>query len=151
MIGLYRSGSSFLHRLPAGAKVCALLALLSATLLTGRPWMLAVLAALVAGLYALARIPVRSVWEQLRPLRWFLPVLVIAQGWLVGWNSAVLVAGGLLVSVAAAALLTLTTRISALLDPVEQHPWPWLVRPRTSAVRSFSAWRKDSARVARTG
>lgn len=32
------------------------------------------------------------------------------------------------------------------LDVVEQHPWPWLVRPRPSAVRSFSAWRKGSGR-----
>ncbi|WP_139981720.1 FAD-binding domain-containing protein [Nocardioides litoris] len=32
------------------------------------------------------------------------------------------------------------------LDVVEVHPWPWLVRPRTASVRSFSAWRKSSGR-----
>lgn len=32
------------------------------------------------------------------------------------------------------------------LQAVEQHPWPWLVRPRPSSVRSFSAWRKGSGR-----
>ena len=32
---------------------------------------------------------------------------------------------------------------AARLDVVESHPWPWLVRPRTAAVRSFSAWRRD--------
>jgi deoxyribodipyrimidine photo-lyase len=33
-------------------------------------------------------------------------------------------------------------RISRALDPVEVHPWPWLVRPRPAPVRSFSAWRR---------
>ena len=32
------------------------------------------------------------------------------------------------------------------IDVREVHPWPWLVRPRTSSVRSFSAWRKTSGR-----
>ncbi|MBS45013.1 MAG: deoxyribodipyrimidine photolyase [Nocardioides sp.] len=33
-------------------------------------------------------------------------------------------------------------RRAAALDVPEQHPWPWLRRPRPSSVRSFSAWRK---------
>jgi deoxyribodipyrimidine photo-lyase len=28
------------------------------------------------------------------------------------------------------------------LDVVELHPWPWLVRPHSGSVRSFSAWRR---------
>jgi deoxyribodipyrimidine photo-lyase len=36
---------------------------------------------------------------------------------------------------------------SAALEPVEVHPWPWLVRPGTTSVRSFSAWRRDSGRA----
>ena len=34
-------------------------------------------------------------------------------------------------------------RRAARLEPVEVHPWPWLVRPRAAAVSSFSAWRRD--------
>lgn len=34
-------------------------------------------------------------------------------------------------------------RISRRLAPVEIHPWPWLVRPVPSSVRSFSAWRRS--------
>lgn len=34
-------------------------------------------------------------------------------------------------------------RIADALAPVEVHPWPWLVRPVTSSVRSFSAWRRS--------
>ena len=32
------------------------------------------------------------------------------------------------------------------LEVREIHPWPWLVRPRHSSVRSYSAWRKGSGR-----
>lgn len=28
------------------------------------------------------------------------------------------------------------------IDVAEVHPWPWLVRPGTGSVSSFSAWRK---------
>ena len=34
-------------------------------------------------------------------------------------------------------------RRAAVLRPAEVHPWPWLARPRTSTLRSFSGWRKD--------
>ena len=37
-------------------------------------------------------------------------------------------------------------RISAQLDLAEVHPWRWLVRPRPSSLRSFSAWRRSSGR-----
>ena len=33
-------------------------------------------------------------------------------------------------------------RLRSRVDVTEEHPWPWLVTPRESAVRSFSAWRK---------
>lgn len=32
---------------------------------------------------------------------------------------------------------------AARLQPVEVHPWPWLVRPRPAAIGSYSAWRRD--------
>ena len=37
-------------------------------------------------------------------------------------------------------------RLRRQVDVREEHPWPWLVAPRESAVRSFSAWRKTSGR-----
>ncbi|MEO9325045.1 FAD-binding domain-containing protein [Nocardioides sp. C4-1] len=37
-------------------------------------------------------------------------------------------------------------RRRARLDVRELHPWPWLVRPRESTVRSFSAWRRTAGR-----
>ncbi len=35
-------------------------------------------------------------------------------------------------------------RLAARLTPTELHPWPWLVRPGNTAVRSYSAWRRDA-------
>ena len=36
-------------------------------------------------------------------------------------------------------------RRADLIRPVEVHPWPWLRRPGTGSVASFSAWRKALA------
>jgi len=33
-------------------------------------------------------------------------------------------------------------RLRSELDVVELHPWPWLVRPTSGSVESFSAWRR---------
>ncbi len=34
-------------------------------------------------------------------------------------------------------------RLRAALEVVEMHPWPWLVRPTSGSVESFSAWRRS--------
>ena len=34
-------------------------------------------------------------------------------------------------------------RRSAGLDVVARHPWPWLVRPGSGSLRSYSAWRRS--------
>ncbi|WP_336923028.1 FAD-binding domain-containing protein [Aquipuribacter sp. SD81] len=33
-------------------------------------------------------------------------------------------------------------RRAAAVEPAETHPWPWLVRPGSGTVRSFTSWRK---------
>ncbi|MFD9737694.1 FAD-binding domain-containing protein [Umezawaea sp. NPDC059074] len=35
-------------------------------------------------------------------------------------------------------------RLSRSVRPVEVHPWPWLVRPGSFALRSYSAWRRHA-------
>lgn len=124
MIGLYLPGTSPLHRWPAPAKLLALLA--GTTVLV---WARSPLTVLAGGLmvlagYAVARIPPQVGWQQLRPMRWFVVVLVALQWWTSGPRSAVVVTGSLVVTVLAAALVTLTTRLSAMLDVLES-----LLRP----------------------
>jgi biotin transport system permease protein len=115
-LGLYWPGTSVLHRLPAGWKLVGMLALMIALVALHRPWELGVAAALVMAGFAVARIPVAVVWRQLRPLRWMLAVIAVLQVVLVGWQPALMVCGGLLIALAIAALVTLTTKVSSILD-----------------------------------
>ena len=78
---------------------------------------------LAAG-FALARIPARVVWRQLWPMRWFLLFIAVFQVIFAGPERAVMVCGSLLLTVAIAALVTLTTRVTAMLDVCQR-----LLRP----------------------
>jgi biotin transport system permease protein len=123
--GLYRPGTSVLHRCPVGLKLMVLALGSVATLVWRGLPALGIGALLVLMAYAVARVPPRVAWSQLRPLRWFVPVLAVLQLILSGWRVALAVAGSLLVLVSAAALLTLTTRVSALIDTFERMLGPF--------------------------
>lgn len=115
-IGLYHPGSSPLHRLPAWPKLAVLLLAMIGLAIVRQWWQLAIAAALVVALYAIARIPVPVAWAQLRPLRYLIPILAALQIWLSGWRVALAVCGMITLAVALAALITLTTRVTAILD-----------------------------------
>ena len=116
MIGLYQPGTSVLHRLPAGWKLLAMLLAIVGIVLLQAPWQLGVAALAVVGGFALARIPARVTWSQLWPMRWFLLFIAVFQVIFTGWERAVLTCGTLLLTVAVAALITLTTRVTEMLD-----------------------------------
>jgi biotin transport system permease protein len=119
VIGLYRTGTSPLHRCPVAAKLLVLLAGTTLLVWVRSPSTVHVGALLVLAGYVVARIPPGVAWQQLRPMRWFVVVLVALQWWSAGPRSAVVVTGSLVVAVLAAALVTLTTRLSAMLDVLE--------------------------------
>lgn len=117
-LGLYVPGHSVIHRLPAWIKLLALIAIG-----IGSVWLASVAAVLIAlalalVLYAIAGFGPMTALRQVRPLLWFLVFIVIVQWWTKGWQSAVIVAGVICLLVALAALVTLTTRTSALADAV---------------------------------
>ena len=112
-IGLYHPGDSPLHRCPPGPKLLVLVVALAATV---RYPVYALIPTVV--LYVVARIPVRLVIAQIRPL-WLLLVLTFTfQLITVGDKRATEVTCLLLVSVAQAGLVTLTTRVTAMLDVI---------------------------------
>lgn len=125
MIGLYRPGSSLLHRAPAGLKLFGLLVVVTVIVLLQSPWQLAAAGVLVAVGFAVARVPARVAVAQLWPLRWLLLVTAVFQVVFTGPERAVMVCGTLLLTVAAAALVTLTTRVTAMLDLCRRllHPF----------------------------
>lgn len=125
MIGLYRPGTSILHRLPAGVKLLLLIvAIVSATVLLRTPVHVGIAAALVAVLFGVARIPLKVALAQLRPIVWMLLIIGIFQVIITSPQRAVVVCGVLLISVALAALVTLTTRVTDLLDTVTRALGP---------------------------
>jgi len=115
-LGLYQPGQSILHRISAGWKLILLLVGITAILLLTRPWQFAVAAVVVAGIFLLARIPPRVAIAQLWPMRWFIAMVGVFQLIFAGWERAVIVCGSLLLAVAIAAVVTLTTRVTAMLD-----------------------------------
>jgi biotin transport system permease protein len=114
--GLYRPGASVLHRAPAGAKLAVLAAFTGVLVLARSPLAVGVAAVLCLLGYAVAGWSPAVALQQVHPLRWLVLVLVPFQLWTAGGSAAVVVVGTLLVAVAAACLLTLTTRVSDLLD-----------------------------------
>lgn len=120
-LGLYIPGSSLLHRLTPGPKLVAMvLAIAAVTVLVRQPWHLAPAVVAVAAMYAIARIPVRTALAQLRPLLWALIFIGVFQVIFTGWARAAVVCGTIVLAVALAALVTLTTRVSDMLDTVSR-------------------------------
>lgn len=120
MIGVYRSGTSLLHRLPAGWKLIGLLAFTTALLVWRSPLTVAIGLVIVIALYGLAGYSPRVFLAQIWPLRWIVLLLVPFQWWLGGWQSAVAIVGTLVLAVAAAGLVSLTTRIVDLLAVLDR-------------------------------
>lgn len=78
----------------------------------------AVLAAVVAG-FVVARVPLRPAARQVGIALPFLALIVVVQGFVGGWMSAMVVGLRILTLLALAGLVTLTTRADALIAVVE--------------------------------
>jgi biotin transport system permease protein len=124
VIGLYRPGTSVLHAAPAGLKLLLLAAATTVLVALRAPWAVGVGAGVVVLGYAVARFRASVLLAQVWPLRWVLLALVPFQWWQGGPRAVVLVVGTLVVTVAGAALVTLTTRVLDLLDVVERLAGP---------------------------
>ena len=117
--GMYHPGHSVVHGLPAAGKVLAVV--LGGTLLFGTADVRVIGLALagVAVLYGVARIPWRVAAAQVRPVMIVLLILGAAQWLTVDVAAAVVVCLRLLALILLAALATLTTRVSDMVQAVE--------------------------------
>lgn len=126
LVGTWVPGSSVLHRAPAGVKLVGLAAVEVVVALTARtPLAVGVAAVATVAAFAVAAVPVPTAARLLRPIL-VIAVLVGAAQWVyAGPERGFVVAGQLVVAVALAVLVTVTTRTSALLDAVERglHPF----------------------------
>ena len=128
MIGLYSPGGSLVHRAPT---VLKLLLLSVSVVLVGvlpDPRQLGLALGLVLALFVVARVPPRAATRQIVPILWMLLIAVPLQGLVAGWFVAGMMAGRLLFAVALAALFTLTTTVTAVLEGFQ------------SLLRPFGRW-----------
>ncbi|HZG89873.1 MAG TPA: energy-coupling factor transporter transmembrane protein EcfT [Pseudonocardia sp.] len=123
-LGLYEPGTSPLHRAPAGAKLVALLVVVTAAVLLRTPPALAGPAALVVVGYAVARVPARRLGGLLRTVVPVVVLLFAVQAWLLGAAAATVLGLRLAVTLGAATLFTLTTRVDAVVAAVERGLGP---------------------------
>ncbi len=124
-LSLYVPVASPVHRAPAGLKLGLLAALAVALFLVGR---LAVAGGVLAAVLLLgvgvARLPVRALVAQVRPVWPWLVLLLAFHLVFTDWRTGTLVVLRLLTLVVAAAVVTSTTRVTELVAVVE-----WLARP----------------------
>ncbi|MFT3663200.1 MAG: CbiQ family ECF transporter T component [Gordonia sp. (in: high G+C Gram-positive bacteria)] len=119
MLGTYVPGASPIHRLPAGVKLVALAAAVVAmTLTVTTPLGAGIALAGMVAVFAVAGIGPRRAWPLLRG-----PLLVVAllfafQVVVTDGRRAIVVCAVLLASIGLAAVVTLTTRTTDLLDTV---------------------------------
>lgn len=123
MFDLYRPGTSFLHRLPAGVKVLLLAVFGTLIFLVDDLTVIVVFLIAVLSLYPLAGLPLSSAWAQVRPTLWILVAILVAQGLINGWTTGFFVISRFAGLLLLAGLLTLTTRVSDMVDGMERGFW----------------------------
>jgi biotin transport system permease protein len=124
MIALYVPGHSPVHRLPVGAKLLACLLGSAALAFIHSPWALGGSLLLIAGLYALARLPLTAALSTLQPLLPLLTIIFVAQAGLSGWLPATAATLRIASLVLLAALVTLTSPLSAMIDAITRAARP---------------------------
>lgn len=118
-LGLYREGSSIIHRAPAGLKLVVLILLGFCSLwIQSRWWLVAVAVVAVVIAYLVAGFSLGLMLKQLRPVWWLLIFIAVMNWWSAGWEKGLTVPGMVIVLIAGAGLMTLTTPMSDLIDIV---------------------------------
>lgn len=131
MLTLYRPGTGWLYRLPAGPKTVLLLALVLGVFLLPSHWWAAGVAAAVSILaYAVAglrdgMLGMRELGRQVFAVRWLILIMLVSQLLFLGPEPAVANAARVAAALVLAALLVLTTRMTALLDALERGLRPF--------------------------
>lgn len=114
--GLYHDRDTWVHRIPAGAKLAVLALTGTAVFLMSDLSAIAAVGGSVGLVFAATRVPPRMIWQQTRFVLPMLLIIFLAQVWLADVMIAALVVLRFAVVVLAAVLLTLTTRTQAMLD-----------------------------------
>lgn len=138
MITMYRSGTSPLHRIPAGLKLVGFIGVSLVIAATGTSvWGVVAASVVVIVGYAIAGLNARVVANQIVGVRWVILFMLVPQTLFLPALDAVTNTARVTLIVLLAALFTLTTRIPDLLDATERAISPFRrfgVRPEAVAL-----------------
>lgn len=120
MLGLCILRDSPVHALSAGWKLIALAAAATGAFFVSDLAVLGAALAACLALFALARLPLGTVADQLRPLLPVVALFFAVQAAFVGWEAGAVMVGRFTLLVLLASLVTLTTRASDMIDTLER-------------------------------
>ncbi|WP_314137966.1 energy-coupling factor transporter transmembrane protein EcfT [uncultured Plantibacter sp.] len=121
MITLYRPGSGWLHRAPAGPKALGILVVVLAISLLPTSWWTAGIATTATVLaYLVSGLGLGELGRQLLLIRWIITITVAGQLLFLDVESAVSNTSRIVAAILLAALLVLSTRVADLLDAFER-------------------------------
>lgn len=120
-LGLYRPGTSVIHRLSAGIKLVALFVLaIAVSVPPPTVWLLGGLSLLVLVLYLVAGLGLLELGRQVVTIRWLILLVTITGALFLPLDIALANVTRMVLVIVLAGLLTLTTRTSAILDAFER-------------------------------
>lgn len=126
MLGLYVERQSPIHALHAGFKLTFLVLAGTGVFLISNISLLAGGLGLTLLLYRVARFSWRTAWQQIRPLVLLLAIIFIFQALFDHWTIGVIMVLRFLILILLASLLSLTTRVSAMIDVIEKSLQPFV-------------------------
>lgn len=125
MLGLYVERQSPVHRLHPGFKLGFLVLAGTSVFLVSNIGVLVVGLGLTGLLYPLSRLSWQMAWRQIRPLLLLLIIIFVFQALFDHWSAGVIMVLRFLILILLASLLTLTTRVSAMIDIIEKSLQPF--------------------------
>ena len=141
MISFYHPSESFLHRLPAGLKLLLLVVTGTALFQVDDLSTMALCGVATLGLLAFGKIPLKVAFRQMRPAVILLTLIFIAQLFMVGFEIAIFVILRFAILILAAGLITLTTRVSEMVQAIENFLRPidrWVSVEKVSLAISLA-------------
>ncbi|MCQ9351577.1 energy-coupling factor transporter transmembrane protein EcfT [Corynebacterium sp. 153RC1] len=132
-MGVYVPGNSLIHRTPPMLKIGLLIAFIIFARGIYTPLVPIVL-------MAIARIPLKTAWSQVWPVLPVLAVLFAYQWWQISLVRAAEITAGILAALMLATLITLTTKLEAMMEALERFlaPTKKIGVPVDTIVLAFS-------------
>lgn len=119
-LGLYIPRTSIIHALPAHLKLLGLMLAGVGVFATRDGVLLGIGLAIVLSLIVLAKLPLQAIWQQFRPLLLLLLMILLLHGLWGDWDAGGIAVLRFTILVGLATIVSLTTRVSEMIEAIEQ-------------------------------